>query len=85
MFEDESDYLPPREEEVPGRLAKKWEEREKRKGFFVCPDCRKQILASSAFCPYCGKPIESPDRAWIYFTAAILLIGLILTGLRYLI
>jgi len=85
MFEDEPEFLPPKEEEVPARLAKKWDEREKREGLKACSACRKQILASSAFCPYCGKPLDAPDRAWIYLTAAVLLAGVIITGIRFLI
>jgi len=78
MFEDEKEeFLPPREEEVPSRLAKRWDEREKRQGMMRCGKCKKQILASSSFCAYCGDPVEMPGRIGVGVTVFLLLAGLI--------
>ncbi len=82
MFEDENEFLPPREEEVPARLAKKWEEQEKREGLMRCRSCQKQILAASSFCAYCGEPVGMPNRLWIAATASALLVLFILFGIR---
>lgn len=77
MFEDEDEILPPREEEIPSRLAKKWDELEKREGVTQCRFCKKQILADSSFCAYCGAGVKSPKQAWVVAIAALLLIIMI--------
>ncbi len=82
MFEDENEFLPPKEEEVPASLAKKWEEQEKREGVIRCRSCQKQILAASSFCAYCGEPVGMPSRLWAAATAVGLLIVLFLFGAR---
>ena len=80
MFDDDSEFLPPKEEEVPVRLQKKWEEQEAREGLMQCQACRKQILAASSFCAYCGNPVGMPNRLWVIGTAIGLLILLVLFG-----
>ena len=81
MFDDdELDFLPPKDEDVPERLAKKWDEREKREGLMTCPSCKKQILAASSFCAYCGDALDRSGRLWKMAAALILLCGLILLG-----
>lgn len=65
MFDESDEFLPPKEEEIPRRLSQKWEERESREGIGSCKKCRKQILASSAFCAYCGAVTDPLPRPWI--------------------
>lgn len=82
MFEDENEFLPPKEEEIPAGLAKKWEEQEKREGVIKCRSCGKQILAASSFCAYCGDPLNMPNRLWRIGIAVVLLTVLIFFGAR---
>ena len=83
MFDDDDEILPPREEEVPERLAKKWEDQEKRAGLIRCPSCQKQILAASSFCAYCGKPMGFSNRLWVMTTAIGLLIVIVFLGAQF--
>jgi|GEM_PF-2789900 len=85
MFEeDELDFLPPQDEDVPDRLAKKWDEREKRKGLTTCPRCKKQILATSSFCAYCGDTLDDAGRLWKIAAMLILIFVLLYLGTRLL-
>ncbi len=80
MLEDDDEMLPPRAEEIPERLARKWAKRERREGVMNCPACKKQILAVSTFCVYCGEPVAMRNRRRMVW--ATLFIFLIL-GLYY--
>ena len=83
MFnDDELDFLPPKDEDIPARLAKKWDEREKREGVMTCPSCKKQILAASSFCAYCGDTLDGHGRLWKMVAVLILLIGLFFLAVR---
>ncbi len=83
MFDDdEPDFLPPKEEEVPARLAKKWDDREKREGVMTCPACQKQILAASSFCAYCGDTLDKSGRLWKMAVGLILFLGLFFLAIR---
>ncbi len=84
MLEDDQEFLPPKEEEVPASLAKKWDEQEKREGLMRCRGCQKQILAASSFCAYCGEPVGVSNRLWTATVAAGLLIILLILGIRML-
>lgn len=83
MLEDDNEYLPPKEEEIPASLIKKWEEQEKREGVIKCRGCGKQILAASSFCAYCGDSLNMPNRLWVIGTALGLLIVLIFFGAHF--
>lgn len=76
MLEDDDEILPPKPEEIPKRLAEKWE-REERADPRVkrCPHCGKNILVSAAVCAYCGKSLLQSGRFWL-IVAALLLIAL---------
>lgn len=82
MFDEDNEFLPPREEDVPPSLAKKWEDQEKREGLMKCSSCGKQILAASSFCAYCGDPQGMPNRLWVVTTAVGLLIVIVFFGIR---
>ena len=85
MFEeDDLDFLPPQDEDVPDRLAKKWDEREKREGLITCPRCKKHILAASSFCAYCGDTLDDASRLWKIAAVLILIIVLLYLGTRLL-
>ena len=84
MFDDDDEILPPREEEVPARLAKKWDEQEKREGVTICRSCKKQILAVSSFCAYCGEPVEPTSRHWLACAAVVVIVVFIVLGTRIL-
>ena len=82
MLDDENEFLPLREEEVPVSLVKKWDEQEKREGLMQCRACGKQILAASSFCAYCGDPVGMPNRLWVVGVAVGLFILCVLFGAR---
>ncbi len=83
LFDDEDEFLPPKPEQVPERLAKKWEARESRETLMVCRHCGKQILASSTVCAYCGGSCQAAGRpVWIIIAAGLLILISILFFLR---
>ncbi|HCM41782.1 MAG TPA: hypothetical protein DIS66_00500 [Candidatus Omnitrophica bacterium] len=83
MLDDEPDFLPPKPEEIPDRLARKWEERETKESLVVCRNCGKQVLASSSVCAYCGGRLSNGKKPfWVMVAAAVLILFSILFFLR---
>ena len=84
MLDDEHDFLPPKPEAVPERLAKKWEVRESQEKLIVCGKCAKQVLASSSVCAYCGSSVQGSGRpVWVMIAAALLILLSLLFFLRH--
>lgn len=85
MLDDEEEFLPPKPEVVPERLAKKWEARESQEKLIVCGSCSKQVLASSSVCVYCGMRLQHGRPVWVVIAAALLVLFSILFFLRRLV